>query len=89
MSRTISYFFIFPDNICMETEEQITKYNLRIPTDLYQRIIEKSVEQRRSINNQIIVMLEDWFIDRGGPISNDELIRMLQERLNQKDIPYG
>ena len=63
-------------------EEEITKYNLRLPTELYNRISKKADEQRRSINGQIVIMLEDWFIDRGGPISSDDLLRILKERLD-------
>jgi hypothetical protein len=68
-------------------EDEITKYNLRLPAELYRRITRKADEQRRSINGQMVIMLEDWFIDRGGPISSADLLRILKERLDRKDEP--
>jgi hypothetical protein len=68
-------------------EEEIAKYNLRLPAELYRRISKKAEAEHRSINGQMVVMLEDWFIDRGGPISNDDLLRILRERVEQRVSP--
>jgi hypothetical protein len=78
----IHFFDVYADIKGMENE---TKFSLRLPTELYNRIGRKADEQRRSINGQMVVMLEDWFIDRGGPISSEDLLRILRERLELVD----
>jgi hypothetical protein len=84
MSSDILLFFRIADNIFMEDE--IAKYNLRLPEDLYERIVKKAKESRRSTNGQMIVMFEDWFINHGEPMSSDELLRILKERLDEIEL---
>jgi len=40
------------------TEEEITKLTLRMPVTLYERIGRRSMKNRRSLNNEIVIMLE-------------------------------
>jgi hypothetical protein len=84
VSTSILYIHGIADNVFMEDE--IAKYNLRLPSDLYERIVKKAKESRRSTNGQMVVMFEDWFINHGGPMSSDELLRILKERLDEIEL---
>ena len=50
----------FVDYMGMSEEEEITKFNLRIPTALYESLGRRAVKNRRSLNNEIIVILERY-----------------------------
>jgi hypothetical protein len=46
------------DNIDMEQEEDVAKFNLRLPKDLYERVTARAQKNRRSVNNEIVVILD-------------------------------
>lgn len=42
----------------MEKENQVAM-TVRLPEDLYRKVLDKSKEEKRSMNNLIIVLLQD------------------------------
>jgi hypothetical protein len=61
-------------------KEETIKVTHILPKDLYERIKKAAERDRRSVNGEVVIMLEDWFIDRGGPVSAEDFQRILKER---------
>lgn len=43
-----------------QEEEEITKYNLRMPAALYDALARRAAMNRRSLNNEIVIILERY-----------------------------
>ena len=44
----------------------ITRTVLRIPDDLYEKVKDIAENEKRSINNQILVIIEEWIKVKAG-----------------------
>jgi hypothetical protein len=69
------------DNFRME-EENIVKYNLRIPKYLYEKVCLAANGNRRSVNNEIIMAITGHVADRGAPTIED--VYALMEEIRKK-----
>ena len=49
----------------MRPSERQVKVTLRLPETLHRRIVELAVDERRSLNNFMIRLLEDYVRSRG------------------------
>jgi hypothetical protein len=67
--------------------EDIIKFNLRLPGGLYDRLGKMAEYNHRSINSEILTILERYVADHGGrPWSSDDLARALGAG-KDNDIP--
>jgi hypothetical protein len=61
-------------------KEETVKVTYILPRELLDRVKKAAERDRRSVNGEIVIMLEDWFVDRGGPVTAEEAKRILRER---------
>jgi hypothetical protein len=52
-------------------QEEIVKFNLRIPKNLYEEIGKRAGLNRRSINNEIVCWLEEHLMTKGNVMEKD------------------
>lgn len=50
----------------MDDEPEV-KYNLRLPESVYKGVVKRAEKNRRSINSELIIMLEAYFDDSKAP----------------------
>jgi len=60
--------------------EELVKVGYRLPPDIIKRIEKSAIEHRRSVNDEVIVLLESALSVDGGPISAAGMGRLLEIR---------
>ena len=60
--------------------EELVRVGYRLPPNIIKRIEKSAIEHRRSVNDEVIVLLEASLSIDGGPVSGAGLARLLEIR---------
>ena len=60
--------------------EELVKVGYRLPPDIIKRVEKSAIEHRRSVNDEVIVLLEAALSVDEGPVSAAGLARLLEIR---------
>ena len=72
-----------------DEDERLVRTSYRLPPDIIERIKKSAIEHRRSVNDEVIVLLEAAISIDKGPISAAGLARLLEIREHIPERPSG
>lgn len=63
----------------IEDGEEIVRFQVRCPADIYQELVERTKKSRRSINAEIIYSLERYFSDDFQGTQYEQIVQVHQD----------
>jgi hypothetical protein len=82
LQKIVLFWGQMVDNRNMETDEEVAKFNLRLPKDLYDRVTTRAQKNRRSVNNEIVIILD-------RVCEYEEKIDIPEQLVADLNLPYG